>query len=135
MKKNELKKVNLSPKVVTNLTEGASTSDCTKGNNNSCDTLVECITYFAGTCNTQEADCHDLTYTCGESVTCVKTVSQGVQCCYATNANQTQCCVDQPSIDVCIATEENCNESKLLCPISDDCGDTYNCLNPISEEC
>ena len=130
MKKLNLKDLQLSPKVVTDLTGSPNVSgECTKGNYGTCDTGAECITYNAGTCDTHEEDCHDVTVSCNcATADCPYTQSGGVLCCYASAANASQCCISPPvSNDVCLQTIED-----TLCAESDNCQGTDNC--PIIDE-
>lgn len=128
MKKIYLKDLQLSPKVVTDLTGSMSTDDvCTVGN--------------IGTCDTQEDDCNDETRTCDCGTdTCAGTLSAGEQCCYATKANASQCCISPPeSHHICLETDEGicitkvCNETtdcnqSMPCPVTDQCEYTDECV-------
>ena len=121
MKKPDLKDLQLSPKMVTDLT-GSLTSgkDYTDGDNPAPETGPECNTYYVGTCDTHEVDCHDETATCDCGTNdCAETHTGDIQCCYATNANQTQCCIDPPTEVVCQETICSiCLESLDCVPIA-----------------
>ena len=133
MKKIDFKDLQLSSKVVTDLTGSLQPNDvCTAGN--------------IGTCDTQEDDCNDETDSCDCGTdNCAGTQSGGEQCCYATIANASQCCITPPaSHDVCLETiEDLCNQTTacnqtdycqltIKCYKTNDCEETeVNCYQPV----
>lgn len=154
MKKIYLKDLQLSPKVVTDLTgSGSGAKDYTVPN--VCTDTETCNQSVADTCKTEDnqclsevdnpcatdADCNNETKTCNCGTdTCTGTLSAGEQCCYATKANASQCCISPPaSHHICLETDEGicitkvCNETtdcnqSMACPITDQCEYTDECV-------
>ena len=143
MKKIDLKDLQLSSKVVTDLTGSAGgngyTDECTgtetcnqsiadacNSNNDQCLSEVDnpCATEVDGC--TGEACLQTLQETCHCTELCGLTRSQDVQCCELTNEINTQCCLNPPeSVNICLETQGG-----LQCPRTLQCEETEGCMQP-----
>ncbi len=111
-----------------------------------CDTTTTDPT-FNGCTTIEEDKCNKSQLVCEsdqcESVDCAGSRSLGPICCPLSDrkdCNNTQLCMDRPSIDVCFETEKNCATGNINCDMSDCCAsinaceETWMCAEPISED-
>lgn len=142
MKKLDQKDLLLSPKVVTDLSDGSS-SDGEKATHTCPQTLVtcnepsnngQCLTLEEEGCLTKKCatkDCLTVKETCVCTKLCQETHSQDVQCCTPTEQVETRCCLTPPiSAIECELSDE------AFCPVSDTCEETEVCPTPdITNNC